>query len=155
MNFMILVISLSNHAGLLQSLPHSSPTHFLQFQLDLCQLKMDYILRKLSTLTKTKTTSRHYSISQEYCEGLGLKNVALRSHQLEGLKWLSECHERGQRGCILGDEMGLGKTLQVGIVINEMIIIILLKILAICQGSGHVKLHILYDYLSGNLYRPC
>ncbi|XP_019860079.1 PREDICTED: chromodomain-helicase-DNA-binding protein 1-like, partial [Amphimedon queenslandica] len=49
---------------------------------------------------------------KEYCQELGLKNIALRSHQLEGLKWLSECHERGQHGCILGDEMGLGKTLQ-------------------------------------------
>ena len=77
-------------------------------------IRMDYVFSKLNKLTKAPAKAgHHYSISQEYCEELGLKNVALRSHQLEGLKWLSECHERGQHGCILGDEMGLGKTLQV------------------------------------------
>ncbi|KAF9653003.1 hypothetical protein BDM02DRAFT_3266009 [Thelephora ganbajun] len=40
----------------------------------------------------------------------------LRSHQIEGVKFLYECvmgyRGHGGRGCILADEMGLGKTLQ-------------------------------------------
>lgn len=45
-------------------------------------------------------------------ERWGLRNVRLRSYQLDGVCWLAERHSTGH-GCILGDEMGLGKTLQV------------------------------------------
>ncbi|XP_009996559.1 PREDICTED: chromodomain-helicase-DNA-binding protein 1-like [Chaetura pelagica] len=37
--------------------------------------------------------------------------IQLRPYQIEGVKWLVQCHEV-QHGCILGDEMGLGKTCQ-------------------------------------------
>ena len=45
-------------------------------------------------------------------EKWGIKNVQLRSYQLDGFRWLTERQKMGH-GCILGDEMGLGKTLQV------------------------------------------
>lgn len=51
-------------------------------------------------------------LQQTDLEGWGLRNVTLRTYQLEGLSWLVERYRRGH-GCILGDEMGLGKTLQV------------------------------------------
>ncbi|KAG1938598.1 chromodomain-helicase-DNA-binding protein 1-like [Pimephales promelas] len=41
----------------------------------------------------------------------GLGAINLRSYQLDGVRWLSQCMEI-QEGCILGDEMGLGKTCQ-------------------------------------------
>jgi len=41
-----------------------------------------------------------------------LTAINLRSYQLDGVRWLSQCMEI-QEGCILGDEMGLGKTCQV------------------------------------------
>lgn len=37
--------------------------------------------------------------------------ITLRSYQLDGVRWLSQCM-KNQQGCILGDEMGLGKTCQ-------------------------------------------
>ncbi|XP_056606446.1 chromodomain-helicase-DNA-binding protein 1-like [Triplophysa dalaica] len=42
--------------------------------------------------------------------GLGV-SIHLRSYQLDGVRWLSQCM-KNQQGCILGDEMGLGKTCQ-------------------------------------------
>lgn len=39
--------------------------------------------------------------------------VALKPHQLTGLKWLQLNYLMPRRGCLLADEMGLGKTLQV------------------------------------------
>ena len=77
------------------------------------KVKMDHIWKKVKCLGKSKPSGPHLSITQKECEGWGLRNVTLRPHQLEGLKWLSDRYERGQHGCILGDEMGLGKTLQV------------------------------------------
>ncbi|TRY54630.1 hypothetical protein DNTS_001611 [Danionella cerebrum] len=41
----------------------------------------------------------------------GLGGIHLRSYQLDGVRWLSQCM-KNQQGCILGDEMGLGKTCQ-------------------------------------------
>ncbi|XP_077573754.1 chromodomain-helicase-DNA-binding protein 1-like [Stigmatopora nigra] len=41
----------------------------------------------------------------------GLKGIQLRSYQLNGVQWLTQCL-KNQQGCILGDEMGLGKTCQ-------------------------------------------
>ena len=52
------------------------------------------------------------ALKQLEVETWGLVNIELRSHQLEGIKWLAEKYE-SDHGCILGDEMGLGKTLQV------------------------------------------
>ncbi len=49
---------------------------------------------------------------QSDLDSWGIKNVQLRSYQLDGFRWLLERHKMGH-GCILGDEMGLGKTLQV------------------------------------------
>ncbi|KAG7276290.1 hypothetical protein CRUP_015613 [Coryphaenoides rupestris] len=37
--------------------------------------------------------------------------IQLRSYQLDGVGWLTQCLQN-QQGCILGDEMGLGKTCQ-------------------------------------------
>ena len=48
-------------------------------------------------------------------ENCGLKDVTLRSYQLEGLSWLAQ-RLKCRHGCILGDEMGLGKTLQVSLI---------------------------------------
>ncbi|XP_058634927.1 chromodomain-helicase-DNA-binding protein 1-like isoform X2 [Onychostoma macrolepis] len=41
----------------------------------------------------------------------GLEAIHLRSYQVDGVRWLSQCM-KNQQGCILGDEMGLGKTCQ-------------------------------------------
>ncbi|KAL2089498.1 hypothetical protein ACEWY4_014186 [Coilia grayii] len=41
----------------------------------------------------------------------GLTGIQLRSYQLDGVRWLTQCLKH-QEGCILGDEMGLGKTCQ-------------------------------------------
>ncbi|XP_043097824.1 chromodomain-helicase-DNA-binding protein 1-like isoform X2 [Puntigrus tetrazona] len=41
----------------------------------------------------------------------GLQAIHLRSYQVDGVRWLSQCM-KNQQGCILGDEMGLGKTCQ-------------------------------------------
>ncbi|XP_036396796.1 chromodomain-helicase-DNA-binding protein 1-like [Megalops cyprinoides] len=41
----------------------------------------------------------------------GLTGIQLRSYQLDGVRWLTQCL-KNQEGCILGDEMGLGKTCQ-------------------------------------------
>ncbi|XP_066562122.1 chromodomain-helicase-DNA-binding protein 1-like [Amia ocellicauda] len=41
----------------------------------------------------------------------GLTGIKLRSYQLDGVRWLTQCLQN-QEGCILGDEMGLGKTCQ-------------------------------------------
>lgn len=43
---------------------------------------------------------------------------ALRSYQVEGVKWMAFNFKAG-RGCILGDEMGLGKTAQALALINH------------------------------------
>lgn len=39
--------------------------------------------------------------------------IALKPHQLTGLKWLQLNYLMNRRGCLLADEMGLGKTLQI------------------------------------------
>lgn len=51
-----------------------------------------------------------YAIN-ELC-GVALTGIQLRSYQLDGVQWLTQCL-KNQQGCILGDEMGLGKTCQV------------------------------------------
>jgi len=41
-------------------------------------------------------------------------SIKLKSHQLDGVQWLSTCRGMpGRRGAVLADDMGLGKTLQV------------------------------------------
>ena len=47
-----------------------------------------------------------------YLLWLYLTGIQLRSYQLDGVRWLTQCLKH-QEGCILGDEMGLGKTCQV------------------------------------------
>ena len=54
-------------------------------------------------------------------ENWGIKNVQLRSYQLDGFRWLIERQKMGH-GCILGDEMGLGKTLQVPSTVGDCFI---------------------------------
>lgn len=57
------------------------------------------------TLEVFLQTTLHYFI-------FFLTAINLRSYQVDGVRWLSQCMEI-QEGCILGDEMGLGKTCQV------------------------------------------
>lgn len=52
---------------------------------------------------------------------IAIVEVALRSYQLEGVKWIISRFQNGL-GCILADEMGLGKTCQV--VFHDLCIII-------------------------------
>ncbi|CAJ1059887.1 chromodomain-helicase-DNA-binding protein 1-like [Xyrichtys novacula] len=51
------------------------------------------------------------AVTQSDLNNFGLRGIQLRSYQLDGVHWLTECL-RNQQGCILGDEMGLGKTCQ-------------------------------------------
>ena len=41
------------------------------------------------------------------------ENIALKSHQQEGIAWLQNLYKENYDGCLLADDMGLGKTLQV------------------------------------------
>jgi hypothetical protein len=42
------------------------------------------------------------------------ESIKLKSHQLDGVRWLATCRGmNGRRGALLADDMGLGKTLQV------------------------------------------
>ncbi|XP_071368922.1 chromodomain-helicase-DNA-binding protein 1-like [Centroberyx affinis] len=50
-------------------------------------------------------------IAQSDLQTWGLQGIQLRSYQLDGVQWLTQCLKH-QQGCILGDEMGLGKTCQ-------------------------------------------
>ena len=107
---------LSNHKELPSSdrvaPPNKAPTAHAQVAISpthmkICNKKMDF----LHAVKKLKKPSLS-EFSQSDFEDWGLINVELRSHQLEGARWLAERYER-EHGCILGDEMGLGKTLQV------------------------------------------
>ncbi|KAM6962952.1 chromodomain-helicase-DNA-binding protein 1-like [Aplochiton taeniatus] len=51
------------------------------------------------------------SLSGRDLQKWGLQGIQLRSYQLDGVRWLTQCL-KNQQGCILGDEMGLGKTCQ-------------------------------------------
>ncbi|XP_059923676.1 chromodomain-helicase-DNA-binding protein 1-like [Gadus macrocephalus] len=50
-------------------------------------------------------------VAQSDLQKWGLHGIQLRSYQLDGVQWLTQCLQN-QDGCILGDEMGLGKTCQ-------------------------------------------
>ncbi|XP_051987148.1 chromodomain-helicase-DNA-binding protein 1-like [Xyrauchen texanus] len=50
-------------------------------------------------------------LSENDLKKWGLGGINLRSYQVDGVRWLTQCM-RHQEGCILGDEMGLGKTCQ-------------------------------------------
>lgn len=41
------------------------------------------------------------------------KDIALKTHQQEGVAWMQNLYSQGFDGCLLADDMGLGKTLQV------------------------------------------
>lgn len=65
-------------------------------------------------LTKIKNTiaaKKKTALSQSDLQSFGLQGIQLRSYQLDGVQWLTQCLN-DQHGCILGDEMGLGKTCQ-------------------------------------------
>lgn len=51
------------------------------------------------------------NLSESDLQKWGLQGIQLRSYQLDGVHWLTQCL-KNQEGCILGDEMGLGKTCQ-------------------------------------------
>ncbi|KAJ3599973.1 hypothetical protein NHX12_033925 [Muraenolepis orangiensis] len=63
------------------------------------------------------------AVSQSDLQTWGLHGIKLRSYQLDGVQWLSQCLQN-QEGCILGDEMGLGKTCQT------------ISLLVYMQGAG-------------------
>ncbi|XP_061152522.1 chromodomain-helicase-DNA-binding protein 1-like isoform X2 [Syngnathus typhle] len=68
---------------------------------------MELLLKiKNSVPAKKKTT-----LTQSDLQRWGLKGIQLRTYQLHGVQWLTQCLNN-QQGCILGDEMGLGKTCQ-------------------------------------------
>ncbi|XP_051561906.1 chromodomain-helicase-DNA-binding protein 1-like [Myxocyprinus asiaticus] len=50
-------------------------------------------------------------LSENDLKKWGLGGINLRSYQVDGVRWLTQCMKH-QQGCILGDEMGLGKTCQ-------------------------------------------
>ncbi|CAL8309519.1 unnamed protein product [Lota lota] len=63
---------------------------------------------------KTKNSvpaKRKTIVAQSDLQKWGLQGIQLRSYQLDGVQWLTQCLQN-QEGCILGDEMGLGKTCQ-------------------------------------------
>lgn len=65
-------------------------------------------------LTKIKNTiaaKKKTALCQSDLQSFGLQGIQLRSYQLDGVQWLTQCLN-DQHGCILGDEMGLGKTCQ-------------------------------------------
>ncbi|XP_060885970.1 chromodomain-helicase-DNA-binding protein 1-like [Labrus mixtus] len=65
----------------------------------------------LSKIKKSVGVKQKKTVSQSDLNTFGLRGIQLRSYQLDGVQWLSQCLEN-QQGCILGDEMGLGKTCQ-------------------------------------------
>ena len=68
---------------------------------------MDFLRRVNKIPSKTIP-----ALQQSDLSNWSMVNITLRSHQLQGIRWLLERVKRGH-GAILGDEMGLGKTLQV------------------------------------------
>ncbi|XP_028258745.1 chromodomain-helicase-DNA-binding protein 1-like [Parambassis ranga] len=65
-------------------------------------------------LTKIKNSvaeKQKTAVVQSDLQKWGLTGIQLRSYQLDGVQWLTQCL-KNQQGCILGDEMGLGKTCQ-------------------------------------------
>ncbi|XP_074525310.1 chromodomain-helicase-DNA-binding protein 1-like [Halichoeres trimaculatus] len=60
---------------------------------------------------KVPEKKKNAPVSQSDLNKFGLTGIQLRSYQLDGVQWLTECL-KNQQGCILGDEMGLGKTCQ-------------------------------------------
>ncbi|XP_030647439.1 chromodomain-helicase-DNA-binding protein 1-like [Chanos chanos] len=61
---------------------------------------------------KTRIPDKDKSdLSETDLKNWGLVGIQLRSYQLDGVRWLTQCL-KNQEGCILGDEMGLGKTCQ-------------------------------------------
>lgn len=65
----------------------------------------------LSKIKKSIPEKKKTTLSQNDLQKCGLRGIQLRSYQLDGVHWLTQCLEN-QQGCILGDEMGLGKTCQ-------------------------------------------
>ena len=58
---------------------------------------------------------RFSASSFQEMRGCFISGIQLRSYQLDGVQWLTQCLQN-QEGCILGDEMGLGKTCQVCVI---------------------------------------
>ena len=52
------------------------------------------------------------NVTVESLQDEGLLQMVPKEYQVQGIRWLLQCHSNGH-GCILGDDMGLGKTLQV------------------------------------------
>ncbi|KAM7013293.1 chromodomain-helicase-DNA-binding protein 1-like [Tautogolabrus adspersus] len=65
----------------------------------------------LSKIKKSVGVKQKMTVSQSDLNTFGLRGIQLRSYQLDGVQWLTQCL-KNQQGCILGDEMGLGKTCQ-------------------------------------------
>ncbi|XP_060776124.1 chromodomain-helicase-DNA-binding protein 1-like isoform X3 [Neoarius graeffei] len=70
--------------------------------------KMSRFLRAVQSNTAEKEKSE---LSETDLQKWGLRGIALKSYQLDGVRWLTQCFKTLE-GCILGDEMGLGKTCQ-------------------------------------------
>ncbi|KAL1272704.1 hypothetical protein QQF64_028566 [Cirrhinus molitorella] len=69
---------------------------------------MSKFLRAVKNNIPEKDTSE---LTESDLKKWGLRAIHLRSYQVDGVRWLSQCM-KNQQGCILGDEMGLGKTCQ-------------------------------------------
>ncbi|XP_062519744.1 chromodomain-helicase-DNA-binding protein 1-like isoform X2 [Corticium candelabrum] len=73
---------------------------------------MNSLWKRVAPLEKCLDSGRSTNdVTEDALRTNGLQNLVPHSYQLEGIKWLLECHSNGH-GCILGDDMGLGKTLQ-------------------------------------------
>ncbi|XP_062251847.1 chromodomain-helicase-DNA-binding protein 1-like [Platichthys flesus] len=72
---------------------------------------MSDILLRIKTIVSKKKKKRGTPVTQSELQRCGLSGIQLRSYQLDGVQWLTQCLQ-SQQGCILGDEMGLGKTCQ-------------------------------------------
>nr|XP_019935975.1 PREDICTED: chromodomain-helicase-DNA-binding protein 1-like [Paralichthys olivaceus] len=70
----------------------------------------DFLLRIQSSVSEKKKKKKS-PVSRSELQRCGLTGIQLRSYQLDGVQWLTQCLQ-SQQGCILGDEMGLGKTCQ-------------------------------------------
>ncbi|XP_034531930.1 chromodomain-helicase-DNA-binding protein 1-like [Notolabrus celidotus] len=68
----------------------------------------DFLSRIKNSVAEKKSKK---AVTQSDLNKFGLTGIQLRSYQLDGVQWLTECL-KNQQGCILGDEMGLGKTCQ-------------------------------------------
>ena len=80
---------------------------------------MNSLWKRVAPLEKCLDSGRSTNdVTEDALRTNGLQNLVPHSYQLEGIKWLLECHSNGH-GCILGDDMGLGKTLQVLVLISS------------------------------------